>query len=324
MNGNIWLHSTVELTGRFGPYFADPGLIMSANVALKLNRPLLLTGEPGCGKTDFAWAMAGALANLTGHALLPPLECHVRSDTRARDFLYTYDSIMRFGDTHHGGPAGLQRASDPRNYIELEPLGEALASNELRVVLIDEIDKAPRDLPNDLLRELEHRTFIIQEIPEGLRTPPVMSRGYRIERRMGVSAAMPGPFVVITSNAERHLPDAFLRRCVFWHIASLSLEQLDRVVRARFPSDPPPLLEAATEVFCGIRGIAGIAKPPATAELLDWIVALKEIGRRDKRALVLKRFQELARCGERSPDWMQMPALGCLIKSRDDLGLLAG
>lgn len=242
-----------ELYGREGQrYLAEPELVAAANAALYLEMPLLLTGEPGCGKTHFAWAAAWGLhrtrvTNATyqlEHAP-QPLICHVRSDSRARDLLYSYDAVRRFGDAQHGGDAGKIRAADARQYIELGGLGRALMDTTRQVVLIDEIDKAPRDLPNDLLNELDVGDFEIPEIPSSL-PPDVMSQlpatvdshGIALKRAMGRPLArnsrpvrrLPKPLVIITSNVERQLPDAFLRRCVFFHIEFPSRARLTEIL----------------------------------------------------------------------------------------------
>ncbi len=152
-----------------------------------------------------------------------PLQCYVRSDSRARDLLYTYDAIRRFGDAQNGGPPGLARASDPCNYIELQALGRALVSFRRRVVLIDEIDKAPRDLPNDLLRELDQTSFEIPEISEQRSDTggSVLSHGILLRRASGSPEGVQrtdraaAPLILITSNVERQLPDALSRRCIY-------------------------------------------------------------------------------------------------------------
>lgn len=224
-----------RLRGREGHvYRADAGLLAAANAALALEMPLLLTGEAGCGKTDCAYAVASALVEdrevTPGESDL--LECYVRSDSRAQDLLYQYDALGRFGDASHGGPAGARRAEEVRNYIELRPLGRALMSAGLRVVLIDEIDKAPRDLPNDLLRELDQGHFEIPEIPAAddqsgeTATPIDPDRPLTFRNQMRRPEGARKPMVIITSNVERQLPDPFLRRCVFFHIP--------------FPSRPGP------------------------------------------------------------------------------------
>lgn len=322
-----WVPEETPLFGRHGkPYDAEPGLRMAANVALALSRPLLVTGEPGCGKTDFAWAMAGALSPAGAH--VPPLECYIRSDTRARDLLYSYDALLRLGDTHHGGPEGAKRASLAHNYVRLEALGQALVGKTRRVVLIDEIDKAPRDLPNDLLRELDQGTFTVHEIPEGQPSRPIAGQEYQLERHMGADrggrSLRPRPFVLITSNVERHLPDAFLRRCVFWHITALNSQRLRDILASRFDSLDAALLDAAAEVFSGVRNLPGMTKPPATAELIDWVSALQATAVHQKQAVNLRSFADLLRRGLQSHDWLKVPGLGCLVKSQDDLRLLTG
>ena len=197
------------------PYHPHQGLVAAANTALLLGVPLLLTGEPGCGKTDFAWAAARKLGR-------EPLCCYVRSDTRARDLLYHYDAVRRFADAQ-GNRA--EEAARPQGYIDLMPLGQALLAPQQEVVLIDEIDKAPRDLPNDLLRELDQGHFDIPEIPPDAPLGPALGAaagddlsGVRLQRRMQRQEERPMPLVIITSNQERQLPDPFLRRCVFFHI----------------------------------------------------------------------------------------------------------
>ncbi|MBL9005224.1 MAG: AAA family ATPase [Myxococcales bacterium] len=230
-----------ELYGREGQrYLAEPELVAAANAALYLEMPLLLTGEPGCGKTHFAWAAAWGLHRTQAPDAMyqlehapQPLLCQVRSDSRARDLLYSYDAVRRFGDAQHGGDAGKIRAADARQYIELGGLGRALMDTTRKVVLIDEIDKAPRDLPNDLLHELDVGDFEIPEIPSSLpddvmRHLPatVESHGIALVRQLRRPVMrdahplrrVPKPLVIITSNVERQLPDAFLRRCVFFHI----------------------------------------------------------------------------------------------------------
>lgn len=323
MKTDFWLATEMELFGRANAgYFPSPGLLMSANVALTLGRPLLLTGEPGCGKTDFAFAVAREMAKRFS-APPEPLECYVRSDTRARDLLYSYDALRRFGDAHHGGKEGVALAAEVRHYIDLEPLGQALASSVKRVVLIDEIDKAPRDLPNDLLRELDQGSFTIPEIPEKNQLGSVAGGDHELCRTMGRKATPQSkPFVVITSNVERHLPDAFLRRCVFWHIAPHTAMDLKRILHARFPKGDPSLLKAATEVFQNLRAFNQFAKPPATAELIDWISALSTIGQHEGHAPDLRRHMSLA--GKRHADWLSLPAIGCLLKSQEDLLVLSG
>ena len=305
------------LLGREGKAFhAHQDLVTAANLALTLGRPLLLTGDAGCGKTDFAFAVERALRS-PDYPDDDLLECHVRSDSRATDLLYRYDALTRFGDAHHGGPEGAKRAAEARNYIDLLPLGRALVAERLRVVLIDEIDKAPRDLPNDLLRELDHARFEIREIPEGAGPHPS-----GLERTMGRA---PGdasrPFVLVTSNVERQLPDAFLRRCAFFHIRFPQKDELRRILVDRF-GERRLAIDDVLRVFEGLRKVDKITKAPATAELIDWCRSLVEVYDPAQAA------SEVARCAavlagrpndpENAP-WKSLPGLPCLLKLREDL-----
>ncbi|MCB9762030.1 MAG: AAA family ATPase [Alphaproteobacteria bacterium] len=302
------------LKGRDGTYHAEPDLVRAANVALTLRRPLLLTGEPGCGKTDFAYAVAHALkgdADAEDGALL---ECHVRSDSRAADLLYHYDALRRFGDAHFGDK---EKAAEVRDYIRLLPLGQALHARERRVVLIDEVDKAPRDLPNDLLRELDHGRFVIPEIP--VDAPPHPSG---LTREMGRPQGDPSrPMVIITSNAERQLPDPFLRRCVFFRIPFPSLDTLTKILEDRC-GGPDPMHRSATAIFLGMRRVADLTKKPATSELIDWVDALRQVYVRDEVQPALTGFAALVRgAGARLEGlpWKTLPALTCLLKLHEDL-----
>lgn len=304
---------TDGLRGREGAaYHAPPDLVTAAQVALTLGRPLLLTGEPGCGKTDFAYAVEGALRAYGDPADPGLLECHVRSDSRARDLLYFHDALARFGDAHHGGDGEKVRARDPRNYLQLLPLGRALISPYLRVVLVDEVDKAPRDLPNDLLRELDHKRFEIPEIPSEAGEHP---SGLR--RVMGDGHAR--PLVIITSNVERQLPDAFLRRCVFFHIPFPEEEALRKILADRFPG-VQALHDRVLKVFLALRDVS-LTKRPATSELVDWVAALHGVFARAEVEVALARFTEaLARSrAPASAPWGDLPALTCLVKLREDL-----
>jgi MoxR-like ATPase len=306
------------LLGREGkPYHAHPDLLAAANVALLLRRPLLLTGEPGCGKTDFAFALAHAL---TGPDSLR--ECHVRSDSQAKDLLYHYDALRRFGDAQHGDDPAKARARDPRGYLELLPLGGALAGTGEPVVLIDEIDKAPRDLPNDLLRELDHGRFTLPEVPAD--APPHPSG---LVREMGRSRNDPSrPVVVITSNVERQLPDPFLRRCVFFHIPYPTEAELLRILADRFPGEEP-LLRRAVQAFAAMRSVHTLTKKPGTAELVDWAMALVLAYDRYAAHKALGDFLETGAADAAARPWSRLPGLSCLVKLREDrqkLGLSVG
>lgn len=302
------------------PYIADPKLIDAANVALALEMPLLLTGEPGCGKSEFAHVVANALAAPDAGALL---ECHIRSDSRARDLLYQYDAVLRFADSHHGRA---ERAADARHYLELQALGVALTSPTRRVVLIDEIDKAPRDLPNDLLRELDRGEFEIPEIPAGAQAAAgaVLDRsGVPLARVMkrpkqDISGRhVPKPMIVITSNVERQLPEPFLRRCVFYHI-DFPEQQLLEIARAHFPDYEPPFIEQAVMIFRHARNIPDLIKKPSTAELLSWIHALA-LFEPDHAQAVMEDLDLDERSVTRGEQrWIDLPAIGCLFKLYED------
>lgn len=328
------------------PYLPDERLIAAANAAITLGSPLLLTGEPGCGKTDFAHAVAHYLDLDPGRPPQGLQECHVRSDTRARDLLYHYDALRRFGDAQHGDSAARQAAQDPRRYIDLQPLGLALVAPIQQVVLIDEIDKAPRDLPNDLLHELERAEFEIPEIPSTASAEPVFTQipawgpqQRPIERLMRSARASSArrPIVVITSNVERQLPDAFLRRCVFYHIPFPDRDHLDRILRQRAHDEvqhgagptslarAEPYLEQAVTLFMALRE-QPLHKRPSTAELLAWLEVLGGSYAPEstkQRLSTLARDLTQDRHQLKNHRWHDLPALSCLIKLREDLAALA-
>ncbi len=242
------------------PYLAAPELVEVVNLAIYLERPLLLRGEPGCGKTR--------LAERVGYDLgLDFEEWYIKSTSRARDGLYIYDSIGRLRDAYLSRLDGANSngepvlSASPRNYVSPGPLGKAFANQRRTVVLIDEIDKADIDFPNDLLRELEERRFTVEETSEEV-------------------VANAPPIVFITSNNEKDLPDAFLRRCLFHYVDFPTHNQLVAIVSAHFPGTPEELLAAAVKRFEALRnqmvedkGAAG--KRVSTSELIDWFRALR-------------------------------------------------
>jgi MoxR-like ATPase len=229
-------------------YVADAPLISVVNAAIALERPLLVKGEPGTGKTLLARAIADSLG-------MPLLSWHVKSTTKAMDGLYHYDVVQRLNDSRFGGTD----VSDIRRYIRLGVLGSAFTSPDPVVLLIDEIDKADLEFPNDLLRELDEMAFHIPELDETIR-------------------ARHRPITLITSNAEKELPDAFLRRCVFHYLAFPERERMNEIVRVHFPLLDQSLVDAAVDRFYGFRRLVGLRKPPSTSELVDWIAVLVRAG----------------------------------------------
>jgi MoxR-like ATPase len=230
-------------------YIASDELRHAVNVAVALARPLLVRGEPGTGKTLLAENLAHALD-------LPLIRWHVKSTTKARDGLYVYDTVARLHDSRFGDSVNVR---DIARYIKLGPLGEALAAPSRVVLLIDEIDKADLEFPNDLLHEIDAMRFRIDETGREI-------------------AAAERPIVVITSNNEKELPDAFLRRCVFHYIQFPSRELMAEIVRVHHPDITDRVLDNALEVFFGLRATPRLRKKPSTSELIDWICALKKAG----------------------------------------------
>ncbi|MBM3486864.1 MAG: MoxR family ATPase [Alphaproteobacteria bacterium] len=225
-------------------YVATDDLNMAVNAAIALSRPLLVKGEPGTGKTLLALEVARALGK-------PIFEWHIKSTTKAQQGLYEYDAVSRLRDSQLGDP----RVGEVRNYIKRGMLWEAFTAGEQSVLLIDEIDKADIEFPNDLLRELDRMEFYVYETKETIQ-------------------ATNRPIVIITSNNEKELPDAFLRRCFFHYIRFPEKETMERIVHVHFPDIKPRLLKEALEVFFTVREVNGLKKKPSTSELLDWIKLL--------------------------------------------------
>ena len=237
-------------------YVATPDLTVAVNAAIRLERPLLVKGEPGTGKTELARQIARALG-------LPLLEWSVKSTTKAHQGLYEYDAVSRLRDSQLGD----ERVGDVRNYIRKGPLWRAFEAQGKVVLLIDEIDKADIEFPNDLLQELDRMDFFVYETGETI-------------------AARHRPIVVITSNNEKELPDAFLRRCFFHYIRFPDAETLERIVAVHFPGIKPALMRAALTRFFEIRETPGLKKKPSTSEALDWLKLLlaEDLAPEDLRA----------------------------------------
>jgi MoxR-like ATPase len=229
-------------------YLTNEALESAVNVALALERPLLVKGEPGTGKTLLAEAIAEALN-------APLLRWHVKSTTRAQDGLYVYDTVQRLYDSRFGDGD----VKDIRRYIRLGPLGQAFSAEQRVVLLIDEVDKADLEFPNDLLHEIDRMRFFIPETGDEI-------------------VAKQRPVVVITSNNEKELPDAFLRRCVFHFIDFPSKELMRDIVEVHHPKLDEKLVEQAMQTFYQIREMRRLRKRPSTSELIDWISALKLSG----------------------------------------------
>src|SRR4051812_13382011 len=258
-------------------YLTSSALESAVNCALALERPLLVRGEPGTGKTQLAEAVAAALG-------MPLIHWPVKSTTRAQDGLYVYDTVQRLYDSRFGDGD----VRDIRRYIKLGPMGESFASTQRVVLLIDEVDKADLEFPNDLLHELDRMRFSIAETRDEV-------------------AAKERPVVIITSNAEKELPDAFLRRCVFHFIEFPDRELMMRIVRVHHPDLETRLIERALQSFYALRDTTGLRKKPSTSELIDWIAALRRAGLSSKDldaglpflGVLIKREQDLPTVAER-------------------------
>ena len=255
-------------------YVADPELLRAVNIAMVLEKPLLIKGEPGTGKTMLAEAISQAL----GKKLII---WNIKSTTKAQDGLYVYDVVQRLYDSQFGG----EGVDNIEKYVKLGKLGEAFTADEQVILLIDEIDKADLEFPNDLLWELDRMEFHIPETGETI-------------------TAKHRPVVVITSNAEKELPDAFLRRCVFHYIAFPDKELMAEIVRVHFPDLDERLLTQVLEAFYRIRQMPQIKKKPSTSEILDWIQALQHGGVDPKRVV------------------KEVPYLGVLLKKNEDMDAL--
>ncbi len=222
-------------------YIADTDLMVAVNAAIRLERPLLVKGEPGTGKTELARQIASALG-------LDLIEWNVKSTTKAQQGLYEYDAVSRLRDSQLGD----ERVNDVRNYIRQGKLWRAFAAQQKTVLLIDEIDKADIEFPNDLLQELDRMEFHVYETGETVK-------------------AQQRPIVIITSNNEKELPDAFLRRCFFHYIRFPDAETLARIVEVHYPGIKQELVRNALAQFYQIREVPGLRKKPSTSEALDWI-----------------------------------------------------
>ncbi|GAW40073.1 ATPase family associated with various cellular activities [Brevundimonas sp. SH203] len=260
-------------------YIATDDLKVAVNAAVALERPLLIKGEPGTGKTVLAYEIAKAFD-------APLITWHVKSTTKAHNGLYEYDAVSRLRDSQ----LGEQRVHDVRNYLKKGKLWEAFTAPARPVLLIDEIDKADIEFPNDLLQELDRMEFYVQETDETIR-------------------AEVRPIVIITSNNEKELPDAFLRRCFFHFIRFPDADTLSAIVDVHFPGIKPRLVSEALKTFYEIRDTPGLKKKPSTSELLDWL----------KLLLVEDIDAETLR--EKTPNRLIPPLHGALLKNEQDVHL---
>jgi MoxR-like ATPase len=264
-------------------YVATQDLMLSVNASITLQRPLLIKGEPGTGKTMLAEEVALALG-------MPLLQWHIKSTTKAQQGLYEYDAVSRLRDSQLADIEGAQRVRDIHNYIVRGVLWQAFTTEHPVVLLIDEIDKADIEFPNDLLRELDRMEFYCYETRELVR-------------------ARHRPLVFITSNNEKELPDAFLRRCFFHYIRFPDADTMRSIVEVHFPKLKQELLRAAMKTFFEVRNLPGLKKKPSTSELLDWL-----------RLLLAEDIPVSALQG--TDDKLTMPPMvGALLKNEQDVTL---
>ncbi len=260
-------------------YVATDDLRIAVNAAIALERPLLIKGEPGTGKTELAFQVSDALK-------APLITWHVKSTTKAQQGLYEYDAVTRLRDSQRGDP----RVKDVKNYIKKGKLWDAFEMDGRPVLLIDEIDKADIEFPNDLLLELDRMEFFVYETGETIKA--------RIR-----------PIVMITSNNEKELPDAFLRRCFFHYIKFPDRETMQKIVDVHYPDIKQKLVAEALNVFYQIRDVPGLKKKPSTSELLDW---LKLLLNEDISPEMLR---------EKDPTKLIPPLHGALLKNEQDVHL---
>ena len=261
-------------------YIATDDLSLSVNAAIALERPLLIKGEPGTGKTMLALEVAKSLD-------LPLIEWHIKSTTKAQQGLYEYDAVTRLRDSQLGD----ERVKDISNYIQKGKLWEAFTSEKQAVLLIDEIDKADIEFPNDLLQELDRMEFYVYETKETVK-------------------ATTRPIVIISSNNEKELPDAFLRRCFFHYISFPDRETMKEIIKVHHPKVKEKLVREALDIFFDVRKVPGLKKKPSTSELVDWLKLLMADDLPDE---ILK---------NRDPSKAIPPLYGALVKNEQDVQLL--
>ena len=261
-------------------YIATDDLSLSVNAAIALERPLLIKGEPGTGKTMLALEVAKSLD-------LPLIEWHIKSTTKAQQGLYEYDAVTRLRDSQLGD----ERVKDISNYIQKGKLWEAFTSEKQAVLLIDEIDKGDIEFPNDLLQELDRMEFYVYETKETVK-------------------ATTRPIVIISSNNEKELPDAFLRRCFFHYISFPDRETMKEIIKVHHPKVKEKLVKEALDIFFDVRKVPGLKKKPSTSELVDWLKLLMADDLPDE---ILK---------NRDPSKAIPPLYGALVKNEQDVQLL--